>query len=109
MSTRYFAPNLALTFAHAKHDGVLTWEHLNELWYDLYAPDRRYKIYFSASTDLTYIMHIGHTEFLVEFYGGAVYCRAVWHDIYDHKPCFVAYYDHFKCDFTVEFQRDHLI
>lgn len=108
-NTSYFAPNLAKTFLHAKIEGGVSFGNLNKIWRELYAPDRRYKIWFRAASTNTYIMSIGKSEFIVEFYNGAVYCRAIHNDLYNRKACFVCYKDTLACDYRVEYQYDYLI
>lgn len=108
-NTSYFAPNLAKTFLHARNNGGVSFDNLNKIWRELYAPDRRYKIWFRAVSTNHYIIRIGKSEFIVEFYNGAVYCRVVCNDLYDRKACFVCYKSTLDCIYRVEYQYDYLI
>lgn len=108
----YFGADLVRCMAHARHDNDMTWEHINELWHDRYASDRRYKVWFGASTRYEYLMYIGDTKYIVRFIGDNTYCRPCNHaDKYQDKACFECEpieYDGY-IGWRVEWQHDVLI
>ena len=108
----YFASDLARCMAHARYDNNMTWGHINELWYDRYASDRRYKVWFGAGSRNHYFMRIGDTRYIVRFIDGKTYCRPYNDsDKYNDMACFECIpieYDNY-IGWRVEWQNDVLI
>ena len=84
-----FVVGVGLTLAQARKDGHMTWEYINQLWHDRFAPDRRYKLWFKASTVGTYIMQVSKVEVIVVFLGDSAYVREFSDkDKYCDMPCY---------------------
>lgn len=84
-----FVVGVGLTLAQARKDGHMTWEYINQLWHDRFAPDRRYKLWFKASTVGTYIMQVSKVAVIVVFLGDSTYVREFSDkDKYCDMPCY---------------------
>lgn len=81
---------LGCCMGKAHRDGNMSWEHINDLWRDYFAPDRRYRVYFNATNEgSTYLMRVGRQNILIQFINGVAYLRQYTHsDIYEEKPCY---------------------
>lgn len=107
----YFGADLARCMAHARHDNDMSYDHINELWKDRYASDKRYKVWFGNYSRDTYLMRIGDTCYIVRFINGNTYCRPYNDtDKYLARPCFECI--SIECDYIgwrVEWQDNVLI
>lgn len=103
-----FVIGVGLTLAQARKDDCMVWEHINSLWHDRFAPDKRYKVWFEACTRGTYIMRVSNIKVLVVFSGDNAYTRDVSDaSIFSELPC----YEITPCGdgWRVEYQREVLI